>query len=171
MKTAIIFSGTTGTCEIVAKLIDKGIKHSCDIFDTSKTFYIDFDEYDNFILGTNVRFGNLNKRFKRLFKKMKQYTTDKQNYYVYICGADINRAEDYISEAREIIDVTCDYYFVGGEVKLENTKGFFNKMILKSYMKTYNKTHDENPSIIYENIDKLVESINDMEKNKEDEKS
>lgn len=164
MKTAIIFCGNTGTCEVIANMISKKLNHNFDIFDTSKRFYIDFDEYDNFVLGTNVKFGKLNKRFYRLLNKMKEYTVNSQNYFVYICGADKDCAEEYIAKAREVIDVTCDYYFVGGEIKLSNLKGF-NKLIAKSYLKQYNLKHQESPQIIFENIDKLVESLNNMENN------
>ena len=113
----------------------KKLNHSCDIFDTSKRFYIDFDEYDNFVLGTNVKYDKLNKRFYRLYNKMKQYTTDNQNYFVYICGADKYKAEEYIANARELIDVVCDYYFVGGEIVLSKFK-FVSKMLAKSYLKS-----------------------------------
>ena len=159
MKTAIIFSGNNGTTEIVANMISKKLNHTVDIFDTSKTFYIDFEEYDNFVLGTNIRYGNLNKRFIKLLSKMQNYTTDKQNYYVYITGADVDKAEDYIAKARNVVNVICDYYFVGGELNISNLK-FINKLIAKSYLKSYLTSHENNPSLIYENIDTLVESIN-----------
>ena len=162
MRTAIIFSGNTGTCELVANMISKKLNHGYEIFDTSKRFYIDFDEFDNFVLGTNVRYGRLNKRFKRLYTKMKTYTTDKQNYFVYICGAEKSRAEDYIASARDVIDTVCDYYFVGGEIKTNELKGMA-KLLAKSYQKTYNAKYENSPEILYENIDKLTDSINEME--------
>lgn len=162
MKTAIIFSGNTGTTELVATMLSKKLNHSFEIFDTSKRFFIDFDEFDNFVLGTNVRYGKLNKRFKRLFTKMKQYTTDSQNYFVYICGAEKSRAEDYIASAREIIDVVCDYYFVGGEIRISELKGM-SRVLANSYFKSYNTKYEYSLELIYENIDKLAECINDME--------
>mgnify|MGYP003321070635 CR=1 FL=1 len=45
MRTAIIFSGNTGTCEVVANMISKKLNHGYEVFDTSKSFYIDFDEF------------------------------------------------------------------------------------------------------------------------------
>lgn len=162
MRTAIIFSGNTGTTELVANMLSKKLNHGYDIFDTSKRFFIDFDEYDNFVLGTNIRYGKLNKRFKRLYTKMKQYTTDKQNYFVYICGAEKSKAEEYIADARSIVDTICDYYFVGGEVKIKEIKGIA-KVLANSYMKAYKAKYENNPEIIYENIDKLADCLNDME--------
>ena len=163
MKTAVIFSGNEGTCEIVANMIKKGLNHEVDVFDTSKRFYIDFDEYDNFILGTNVRFGRLNNRFKKCFKIMKKYTTNDQNYYCYICGAYKINAEKDIEDARNLIDVTCDYYFVGGEVNISKMKGF-NKILGKKFAKNFSCEDAETPELIYENIDKLIESINNEDK-------
>lgn len=163
MKTAIIFSGNIITTELVANMIKKGLNHEVDIFDTSKTFYIDFSEYDNFVLGTNVRYGRLNKRFFKCVKKMKKYVTDKQNYFVYICGIQVEKAQEYIAKAKKAINTICDYYFVGGELKAEEAKGFA-KFVINSIIAGFTKDNKELPALIDENINKLIDSINDMNK-------
>ncbi len=163
MKTAIIFSGNIITTELVANMIKNGVNHDVDIFDTSKTFYIDFSEYDNFVLGTNVRYGKLNKRFVRCVKKMKKYVLPTQNYFVYICGIQFEKAQNYIKKAKKLINNGCEYYFVGGELKTDGSKGL-HKILIQSIISDYNKNQKKLPTLIDDNINKLINSINEISK-------
>lgn len=163
MKTAIIFSGNISTTKKIAEIIKSKVNHDVDIFDTSKRFYIDFEEYDNFVLGTNVRYGKLNKRFIRAVIKMKKYVNENQKYFVYITGADITRAEEYIRYAKLIVERNpVNYYFVGG--LFPDTKiGKFTNFILKKFKEDLRLRHMELPTLIENNINMLVSTLNEAE--------
>ena len=167
MKTAIIFSGNISTTKKIADIIKSKVNHQVDIFDTSKRFYIDFSEYDNFVLGTNVRYGKLNKRFIRTIKKMKSYVTDKKNYFVYIKEEYKTSADEYIQYAKLIVDrKPTDYYFVGGLFP-ETKIGGFTKFLLNRVIKDFKDHNMALPTLINDNIDKLSYSLNNLESENE----
>lgn len=116
----------------------------------------DLSDFDDIVLGTNIRFGKFNKRFYKYVRKLKK--TDKR-VYIYICGAEIEKSEQYIEYMRQEVPFAKDVRFVWGELDSSKAK-FFKKYAIESFIMGRKKDGLTKPRLLDKEIRELATSIN-----------
>lgn len=93
MRNLIIVSSNYGTTKKAADILS-GFIGGADIFDTAyKDAEFNFDGYDNYIFGTNIRMFMLNGRFKKYARRLRRYYKGKNSYgYLIGCAETNDRA-------------------------------------------------------------------------------
>lgn len=155
MKILIVACGETGvTLKAAQKL---ALLVNADVSDGKMK---DLSEYDAIVLGTNVRFGRLNKKFCKYAKKLK--ISDKKTF-VFISGAEIEREEHYIELAREKLPSSIDIRYVWGELNANNVSGF-KRYAVESFISGRKKDGLARPRLLDKEIAALSRSINECTK-------
>jgi len=140
MKIGIFYGTKTQTTETCAKELANLLPNSHLInlnFD-----YLDVDDFDFIVIGSNVRLGKINKNVKKFLKKNKSKLYNKKVAY-FLCNVFQNKTlatfkrnlDPKLYNRAQIIKS------FGGEIALEKQKGidkFISKVILK--LKTFEKT-------------------------------
>ncbi|MBE5730439.1 MAG: hypothetical protein E7350_00625 [Clostridiales bacterium] len=118
MKIAIISCGRLGaTAKAAGRLKEFLVGHEVDIFDGKDAASV--CGYDVYVLGTNIRFGKFSKSFRKAAKRLRG-----QALYVYISGADIEKARMHIENMKSAVPEARSVRHVWGELNVEGTRGF-----------------------------------------------
>lgn len=118
MKIAIISCGKIGaTAKAAGRLKEFLVGHEVDIFDGKEAAQV--SGYDSYVLGTNIRFGKFSKSFRKAAKRLRG-----QRLYIYISGADIEKASLHIDKMRSTVPEARSIRHVWGELNIEGTRGF-----------------------------------------------
>ncbi len=119
----------------------------------------DLAEYDDIVLGTNIRFGKFNKRFYRYLRYLKK--TDKR-VYIYICGAEVEKKEQYIEQMKEEAPFAKEIRFVWGELDSSKAK-FFKKYAIESFIMGRKNDGLSKPRILDKELRELANAIRNKE--------
>lgn len=115
----------------------------------------DLSEFDDIVLGTNIRFGKFNKRFYKYLRKLKK--SDKR-VYIYICGAEIEKDKQFIEYMKEEAPFAKDVRFVWGELDPSKAK-FFKKYAIESFIMGRKKDGLTKPRLLDKEIRELAKNI------------
>jgi menaquinone-dependent protoporphyrinogen oxidase len=86
MKTAIIFTTTHGTAEIVAsKIATKLGENQCDLFNLKNTSNVDISSYDTIILGGSIHAGTIQSKMRTFLEKNRTLILEKR-VAIYLCS-------------------------------------------------------------------------------------
>ncbi len=119
----------------------------------------DLTEYNDIVLGTNIRFGKFNKRFYKYLRNLEK--TDKR-VYIYICGAEAEKKEQYINQMKEEAPFAKEIRFVWGELDASKAK-FFKKYAIESFIMGRKKDGLSKPRILDKEIRELANLIRTKE--------
>ena len=113
--------------------------------------------FDNYVLGTNVHFGKLNKHFKKCVKKYGEIFRF-VNTYVYIVGVEVENSDKYIRLAKKVAPFAQDIRYVWGELNVEGTTKF-QRFFIEAYISGRKGDNLPKPRLLDKEIRKLSENI------------
>lgn len=117
---------------------------------------VNFDDYDVFVFGTNMRMFRLNKLFKKYASRAKK---SQANSYVFVLGADDKNAEKNVEKAKAYVNNCKSAVYVGGVLDSTNATGFA-KSVIDNIVSELNAEGKPLPSINYSKLDELSDKIN-----------
>ena len=86
MKTAIIFTTTHGTAEIIAsKIATKLGENLCDLFNLKNTQNVDISSYDTIIIGSSIHAGTIQSKMRTFIEKNRPLILEKR-VAIYLCS-------------------------------------------------------------------------------------
>lgn len=88
--------------------------------------------YHNYVLGMNVRFGKLNKRFRKYVKRNLE-ALERLPVYLFVVGVEIENSKKYISLAKKALPSAREIRYVWGELNLEGASAF-ERFFIKCYI-------------------------------------
>ncbi len=148
MKIAIIPFGNLGCTSKAAEILRKEIENS-EISDTLG---------DISILGTNVRFGKFNKRFLKFVKKNIAKSGSDSKIFVYIVGAEIERADHYIDEMRKLLPTAVAIRYVWGTLETEGASRM-EKFAIESFTDGRRKDGLPKPRLLEKELRALASEV------------
>ena len=156
MKTLIVYATNSGTTEKCAKILDKGLDNTTviNILDPNP----DLSHYDLIIIGSNIKFGKINKNIKQFIYENYKTLKSKRTAYFISCGF-IKNAEEHFKNnfPQELLDSSITYDTFGGELDLSKLQGF-DKFIAKLVSKT--EDGQQEIKILKSSIDKFIKEVN-----------
>ena len=153
MKTLILAFGNTGVTRKAAERLAE-LLGGADIAEKPPK---DLGGYDHYVIGTNVRFGKLNKRFRKFAKKKRAFL-EELPVYLYVVGVEIERSEKYIELARRAIPSAREIRYVWGELNTEDVSSF-ERFFIKCYIDGRNDDHLPKPRLLDKELRALSESV------------
>lgn len=157
MKVLIIACGETGVTLKAAKKIKEALNDDVDVVDGKEVTTL--ANYDAYVLGTNVRFSKLNKRFIKLAKEAEKLGCDVKRY-VYVCGAEIEKKDDMKAAAKKAAPWADEVFYVWGELHTDGLR-FFKKYAVESFIQGRKKDGLPSPRILDKEIRALARRIKD----------
>ena len=155
MKTLILVFGHTGVTKKAAERLAELIENAEIMEGIPKELP---DGYDNYVLGTNVHFGKLNKHFKKCVKKYGDVFYS-ANTYVYVVGVEVERSEKYIRLAKKTVPFASDVRYVWGGLNPEGATKF-QRFFIEAYISGRRGDKLPQPRLLDKEIRKLSEKIN-----------
>lgn len=155
MDILIVYAGKTGTTEKCAGIIAQKLKNVTVVNLIQES--PDISKYDLIIVGSNVRFGRLNRKVMKFISTNKTGLLNKKVAY-YICCGFVDGYKKYLDEGipKELLEKAIIYETFGGEMDIEKQNGL-DKLIVKMVSKvTEGKVETK---MLYENIDKFIAKI------------
>lgn len=158
MKTAILYASDFGTTKKCAENLKGKLKGECELIDLTEKPKIDFDSYDKFVLGSNVKMGRINKYARKALKN-KKINSKLQGVFM-LCGYpqmsqkyfDKNFKEKY---TKNVIAKEC----FGGSLDFETDSTFINVAV--GQLKALNKEKGiRNPQVNYTKIGEFARKLN-----------
>lgn len=157
MKTIIVYASKYGATKEVAQIIHKALP-KVKVVDV-KDFNEDILTYQNVVLGSDIKVGQLDKEIKELYHKINKQS---QTVTVFVSGLQKEHLKLVIEQNLDSEDIP-DSYFVGGKLN-------FPKMTIveKIIIKTINKkekfidtidTKKVYDFLDYQEIDRLISKI------------
>ncbi|MDE6013434.1 MAG: hypothetical protein K2G50_00665 [Anaeroplasmataceae bacterium] len=151
----ILYFGHTGTTKKAADLLAKHF-NDVEVLEGAKQLKLDYNKYNQIIVGSNIRAGKLNKAFLKWYKKEGKHL--KMPISAYIVGADASQRGSYIASMEKVLKQYAIIRFVGGELDPTRAKGIFKKIIENCLIALENKNL-EAPKLLMEEIDLLAEEV------------
>lgn len=156
MKTLIIYASKTTTTKKCANLLKEKL-NDVDISNI-KSLNIDINNYDLIIIGSPIRMGLIDKNIKKFLINNLDILKSKKAAYFICCGFKENYLKYFEQNfPQELLDRALIYDTFGGELDLENQKGF-DKFIVKMVSK--NNPQKEDIKILTKNIANFVNRLN-----------
>ncbi len=158
MKTAILYSSDFGTTKKCALNLQNKLKGDCDVIDLSQKKKIDYDSYDKFVLGSNIKMGKISKYAKKALKNKK--INSKLKGVFIVCGYPQTESKYFEKNFKEkyMKNVVCKECF-GGSLDVECDSSFVNIAI--GQLKAFNKEKGiRNPQVNYTKITKFANTLN-----------
>lgn len=156
MKTLILAFGHTGVTKKAAERLAELIGDAEIVEEIPK----EFGGYDNYVFGTNVHFGKLNKRFKKCVKKYDEILRT-ANTFVYVVGVEVESSEKYIRLAKDVVPFAGDVRYVWGELNMEGATSF-QRFFIDCYISGRRGDGLPKPRLLDKEIRYLSESINSI---------
>lgn len=155
MKILILYSGHLGSTKKAAEYLASKL-NGAEVMSTADKPKVNFDDYDVFVFGTNMRMFRLNKLFKKYASRAKK---SHASTYVFVLGAEENNADKNVEKAKACVNNCKLAVYVGGVLDSTNAKGFTKSVIdnIVSQLKADGKSL---PSIDYSKLDELADKIN-----------
>ncbi len=152
----ILYFGHTGTTKKAAELLKEQIENSV-CYDGKKKNKLDYTQYDHIIFGTNVRMGKLNKKFIKVYNKLKKRNLN-CNFSGFVVAADANQRGAYMTAMQKILPEDAFVGFFGGEFNPTQAKGL-SKAILLSCIENFQKQNLPLPKLNLEAIQYFSENF------------
>ena len=158
MKTAILYASDFGTTKRCAENLQSKLKGECDLIDLSQKEKLDYDSYDKFVLGTNIKMGKINKYAKKALKN-KKINSKLQGIFI-LCGYP-QTAQKYFEKnfkekyTKNVVAKEC----FGGSLDLKSDSTFINVAV--EQLKAFNKEKGiRNPQVNYTKIGNFARILN-----------
>ncbi|MBE5733353.1 MAG: hypothetical protein E7353_10070 [Clostridiales bacterium] len=129
MRNLIIACGHYGSTAKVAEILSRRLDGETVIFDQSSGSIPDWTEYNNIILGGNIRMNKPNKNFRRFAKKLKKASAGVKVYAYIVCGFS-DKAQGYVDKVKKLLPFAERVDHVGGVLSAENATGFWAGVIV-----------------------------------------
>ena len=153
MKTLILVFGHTGVTKKAAEKLADLLENA----EIAEQIPEDLGGYDNYVLGTNVHFGKLNKRFKKCVKKYGDIFRS-ANTFVYVVGVEVESSDKYIRLAKCVVPFAWDIRYVWGELNLQGATSF-QRFFIGAYISGRKGDGLPKPRLLDKEIRSLSESI------------
>jgi menaquinone-dependent protoporphyrinogen oxidase len=158
MEIIIVYAGNTGSTEKVAGMLNQRLKNVRVVNLLHEE--PDISEYDVVVIGSNVRFGRLQKKVKNFITKNESVILEKKVAYYICCGFSDKYKEHFENNVpKELLNSAITYDTFGGEMDIEKQKGF-DKFIVKMVSKT--EAGKKEIKILTENIEEFAKKINEI---------
>ena len=156
MKTLILAFGHTGVTKKAAEKLAELIGNA----EIAEEIPKELGGYDNYVLGTNVHFGRLNKRFKKCVKNHAEVLRA-ANTFVYVVGVEVESSEKYINLAKDVVPFARDVRYVWGELNMEGAT-HFQRFFIDCYISGRRSDGLPKPRLLDKEIRYLSESIHNL---------
>ena len=171
MKILILYAtknGATKECaEMLAKQLEK--RHSVTVVSAKETTLPSPKDFDVAVIGSNVRFGSINKKIKKYLKEHTSTLSEMQSAFFLCCGFADNFDEYIGISIPKRLSLSLGTHYFGGEMKPEKVHGL-DKLILKMVRSSIHDKNFENssldqialPELLPESITRLTDAIRDI---------
>ncbi len=158
MKSLIIACGNYGATVKAANILSRRLEGEVVVFDPNNGNPPSLSDFDNIILGGNVRMGRLNKNFRRWSKKLKKAGDNTRVYAYMLCGFS-EKSDGYLAKAKKLLPFARRVYYVGGILSAENVSGFWANVIIDA-REGLKKAGKPLPTIDKKRLEELATEIN-----------
>ena len=165
MKNLILFATYTNTCREIAEYIEDKLPGDTDFINIVLNLQkIDFNKYDNIILGSYNHNGKFNKKFVKFLKKASKLG---KKTYVFITGCNFELKDYKLEKIQELSKGQAFSVFAGGTLRPEQAPMKIVATILMQTKLEFEIDEKPLPEILYSEVDKLIDEIykdNNIEK-------
>lgn len=156
MKTIIVYATKTGATEECANKL-KNMLPDTEIVNIENINNFNLDNYEQIIIGTPIRIGQINKKIKDFVSK----NLDKlklKKVSIFICCGFIEGIDKYFTDnfPNDLLEQAITYDTFGGKLDLDKQKGL-DKFVVKMISKS---NADMNIKILDNKIEEFVNKLN-----------
>lgn len=152
MKVLIVYASKTGSTKKCACLLGNKLNDASVV--NIENFNHDVRDYDIIVVGTPIRIGMIDKNIKKFLNSNLEVLKSKKCAYFITCGFSQNYKKYFDDNfPKDLLDSAIIYDTFGGEMSLENQKGF-DKFIVKMVSKKIGVGKEI--KIIDDNINKFL---------------
>ncbi len=112
--------------------------------------------FSSYVLGTNVHFGRLNRRFRRFLKRWDE-TLRGANVCIFLVGARSEESEKYLALARKLAPYAAEIRFVWGE--LNRTGNAFQRFFIDCLIEGRRDDKLPRPRLLEKELRALAETV------------
>jgi menaquinone-dependent protoporphyrinogen oxidase len=159
MSILIVYASKNGSTEKCAKLLAEKLPDS-HLVNLSKS-KADISNYDTVIIGSNIRYNNINNSVLEFIKENLDLLMKKKTGIFLCCGFP-EKANQYLLHnfPKKLLNKSVSIKCFGGDLKVRPYK-LFDKLIIKIVQKNFKLENREFTEIDYSNIDEMVDEILD----------
>lgn len=132
MNNLIVSCGHQGCTKAAARKLAKRLDGHTDIVN-ARNFKrlppLDYASYDNYIFGTNIRFGRLNRKFRKFARRLRRFY-DGKPVFCYVCCANSTKAETYKRRATKCLGKRAVTVYAGGRLDEDSATGLLRQFLI-----------------------------------------
>ena len=171
MNILIVYASKTGVAQTCAQMLANKLmpRYSVTLRSVQDLPLPAPDEFDVVVLGSSIRYGKVNKIFKRYIKQYAE-TLNSLPCAVFLCCGFPRNFEEYVdTQIPKSLHCSLGFHSFGGELKPDKLKGF-DKFLVKRIRNSIrfqdfeesDRDHHILPEIFVENINLLEEQIRQL---------
>lgn len=163
MNDLILVCGNLGSTLKCAEILKRRLNGDSCILQADDTAEVkaalaEKDEFDALIIGTNIRMGKPNKKFRKWAKIIRKNLSDKQ-IYVYMLCAWGEKSDLYIQKIRKILPCAKQIIYAGGVLNAEQATGFVRDLVV-DIRKDFVNNGRQLPAIYRKSLESFADSLN-----------